>query len=195
MLAVVIDVFVDLVGHRVRVMPAAQLGDPLELRPGQHVPSRVVRGIQDDGARATREGGRHSIHIQRLPDRHRQEDGVGPTQDGVGSVVLIERFQHDHLVPRVHHRHEGGGHCLRRPATNRELRLRIHRHPVPLVVLAGQRVAQARGSPRHRVLVDVVSNGADRRFLDDLRRRKVGESLRQVDGVVLHGQTGHAADD
>ena len=51
-LAFVIDVLVDLVGHCVGVVAPAQCGDALELRPRQHPTGRIVGGAHDDGAGA-----------------------------------------------------------------------------------------------------------------------------------------------
>src|SRR5207253_5021774 len=70
----------------------------------------------------------------------------------------------------------------------------IHGHTVPVGVLAGERVAQPLGSPGDGVLVHVVRDGARGGVLQDVGRGEVGEPLRQVDGIVLAGEPGHATD-
>src|SRR6185437_16300936 len=50
-------------------------------------------------------------------------------------------------------------------------------------------------APGDGVLVDIVADGLDGGFLDEVRGGEVGEALGEIDGVVLHRQPGHLADD
>ncbi len=193
MLPLVVDVLVDLVGERVRVVAAAQLGYPFELGARQHVAGRVVRRAQDDGARTLGERLRQPVEIERPPRLDRNEYRFGAAENRVGAVILVERLQHDHLVARIDQRQHGGRHRLSRAAGDGDLGLGIDRHAIPVRILLRQRIPQALRPPRHGVLIDV---GADRlrgRLLQHLGAREVGKALRQVDGVVLGGEPRHAA--
>ena len=100
-LPVVVDVLVDLVGHRVGVVSAAQLGDRLEVPARQHAPRRVVRRADDDRAGALRERRPESVDVELCARGDRHEDRFRAAQDRVGPVVLVERLEHDHLVARI----------------------------------------------------------------------------------------------
>ena len=92
---------VDLVRDRVGVVAPAQLGDALELRPGQHPTGRIVRRAHDDRARARRERPRETVQVEWLARRERHVDRSGAAQNRVGAVVLVERLEHDHFVSRI----------------------------------------------------------------------------------------------
>ena len=193
-LALVIDVLVDLVGHGVGVVPPAELGNGLELAPCEHAPGRVVRGAHDDGPRPARERRRDPIQVQLGIHRHGEVHRLGAAQDRVGSVVLVERLEHDHFVARIDDGQQRRRHRLGGAARHRDLGFGIHGQAIPVGVLAGERVAQPLGAPGDRVLVHVVRDGARGGFLQDLGGGKIREPLRQVDGSVLAGEPGHAAD-
>ncbi len=192
--AVVHHVLVDLVGHRDAPVAHAEVADRLEFRPAQHPSRRVGRRVDDDGAGAGAEGRGQPVEVQRAArlegDEHRARVG----EDGVRAVVLVERLEDHHLLARVHQREQRGDHRLGGAAGDGDLAVRIHRHAVPEPVLVGQRLAQPLRPPGDGVLVDVGFDGPHRGPLEQLRRREVGEALRQVDGVVLPGEPGHAAD-
>ena len=56
-------------------------------------------------------------------------------------------------------------------------------------------VAQRFRAPGDGVLIDVVGDGLSRGFLHFHGGGKIGKTLREIDGVVLHGQARHFADD
>ena len=146
---------------------------------------RVVRRVDDDGARRVRERARELVGIERpvgLAQRH--EPRHRARENRVGPVVLVERLEDDHLVAGIDDAEHRRDHRLGRAAADGDLRVGIDRHAVPAREVVGDRVAQAPRAPGHRVLVDVGVDGARRRRLDLGRRRKIGKPLRQVDRAV-----------
>ena len=193
-LPLVIDVLVDLVRHRIGVVPPAQLGDRFELAPGQHPARRVVRRAHDDRAGARRERGREPVEVE-LPGRgQRYVHRLRPAQDGVRPVVLVKRLEHDHFVAGIDDRKQRRRHRLGGAARDRDLGLRVHGHPVPVRVLAGERVPQPLGPPGDGILVHVGTNRPCRRLFQDVGSGEVREPLSEVDGPVLAREPGHAAD-
>ena len=176
-------------------MPLTQRRDALKLRPGEDPSAGIGRSIEDDGAGSRVERPPQTVEIERLPRKERHIDRRRVAENGVRAVVLVERLEDDDLVARIHEGQQRRDHRFGRAAGHGDLRLRIHGHAVPLGVLPRQRLTEPSRAPGDRVLIDVVVNGARRGFLENLGRRKVGEPLRQVDGSMLRGQTGHATDD
>src|SRR5215470_7649152 len=74
------------------------------------------------------------------------------------------------------------------------LSFRVDLHPVEAAVFLCQRLADGWLTPGDRVLVEVCLDGGERGLLNLCWRRKVGESLGQVDGVVLQREPGHLPD-
>src|SRR5262249_48203595 len=59
----------------------------------------------------------------------------------------------------------------------------------------GNGIAEGLGSPGDGILIYVRFDGVDCRPLQEIRRRKIGVTLREVDRVVLDRQPGHLPDD
>ena len=81
------------------------------------------------------------------------------------------------------------------PAGYRELPLGIDLPVVKGLVFFGNGPSEAGSSPGDGVLVDVGLYGTTGSLFDLSRGGKVGKPLSQVDGVVLHGQARHVAND
>ena len=190
------DVLVDLVGDRNRVPFAAEGRDRLELGAGEHFAGRIVRCVQDDGLRPVIERSRELVRIER-PIGFAQRDVARRSagKDRVRAVVLVKRLEDHHFVARIDDGHHRRHHRLGRAAADGHLFVGDHRHTIAARELAGDGLAKRPGSPRHRVLVDVLLDGGARRILDGLRRRKVGKSLRQVHPAVPFIEARHLADD
>jgi hypothetical protein len=84
---------------------------------------------------------------------------------------------------------------FRHPAGHRHVLGRVDLPAQPFRVMLGQLLAQRRVPPRRRILIVAVQNSPRRRLFHFLRCIEVREALAQVDGLVLHGQPGHLADD
>ena len=100
-LALIVDVLVDLVGHGKRVMALAQLGDRLELGPRQDAAGRIIGRADDDGARLGAEGPGQALEVDGPFGGHRNEDRLCVAEDRVGPVVLVKRLENDHFVAGI----------------------------------------------------------------------------------------------
>ena len=193
--AVVQDVLVDLVGHRDRIVPPAQLGDRLQLHAREDLARGVVGSVDDDGPRALREGALQLRGVEvplRRPQAYEARHRAG--EDRVGAVVLVEGLEDDHLVAGIEHREKGGNHGLGRPARDRDLTLGVHGQAVEPLELPRDGLAQRPRPPSDGVLVDVGGNGAARRFFHLFGSREIGEALGEVDRPVQLRQARHLAD-
>ena len=194
------DVLVYLVGDAVGVVLFAEVGDKGELIACKDLAAGVGRVAQDDGLGVVVAEGRLECLAVKVEcgrvERH--VDGLGPRKDRVGAVVLVERREDDDLVAGVCDRHHGGHHCLGGAAGDHDVLIGVDRHAHKVLLLGGKRLAHGLGAPSDGVLMverlGVAGDGAQ--AIEQLRRGiKVGEALREVDGVVLIGDARHAADD
>jgi hypothetical protein len=123
-------VLVDLVGNGQDVVLPAELRDVLQLLAGEYFARWIVGVADDDRPGAWIEGFFQLFWIE-APVGCVQLDvpGEGPREYRVRSVVFVERLEDDHLVTRVHRRHQRGDHPLSGAAGDGDLPLRIHLQP------------------------------------------------------------------
>src|SRR6059036_3707827 len=137
-----------------------------------------------------RERGGQPVEVELLGRGQGHVHGLRAAQDRVRSVILVKRLEHDHFVARVHDREQGRRHRLGSTAGDRNLGFRVHVHPVPVRVLAGERVPEPLGPPGDGVLVHVVANqyaitwGAKR--LRDALARKYADWSRLAPQVMAY---------
>ena len=194
------DVLVYLVGDAVGVVLFAEVGDKSELLARKDLAAGVGWVAQDDGLGVVvAEGRLEDLAIKVECGRvERHVDGLGPRENGVSAVVLVERRENDDLVARVRDRHHGGHHGLGGAAGDYDILVGVQRHAHKMLLLGGKRLTHGLGAPGDGVLVvkrlGVGGDGAQ--AIEQLRRGiEVGEALRQVDGAILVGDARHTADD
>ena len=101
----------------------AELGDGFELGQGEDFAAGIGGRVQQNGARARRNGGAHGVHIE-MPVGLGQRDQHGFTRSDLNvlHVVAVERLKDQHLVAGIEQRHgrgmqagrgAGGHHALR----------------------------------------------------------------------------------
>ena len=188
------DMLVDLIGNRDCIVPNAQLGDGLQLRSVQDSACRITGSVDDDGSGSIRERGRQALEVEWPTRLERDVHRFGVGQNGVRPVVFIEGLEHNDFIAGIHQGQQNGNHRFGCAAGHRDFPVRICVQSVPLAVFPGQCFAQPLSTPGDRVLVDVVLNRLPRRFLQQLRRRKVGKPLGQIDGPVFPRESGHPPD-
>ena len=173
-----------------------RFGDQRHLVARQHAARRIVRRVDDDRLRARVERLAQTIGVERpVRPLERNEHRLGAGENRVRTIVLVERLEDDHLVARIHQRHEHRRHRFGRAARHRHVAVRIDLHVVPAPVLLGDRLAKHRRAPRDRVLVDVAVDRRARRLLHRSGIGKSGKSLREIHGLVHGGDARHLADD
>ncbi len=193
---IVQNVLVNFVREAIGIPANAEVADEFELGSRENFPCRIIRRVQNDrlGVRAKR--GRKLLFIERpIGSAQPDEPWRGTAQNCVRTVIFVKRLENHDFVARINDRHHGGHHCFGRAAANGDLALGVILDALGALKLFDDGVAQRLRAPGDGVLVDVVSDGFARRFLDFLGRRKVRKSLGQIDGAVLQSQPRHFAND
>ena len=193
---IVENAVIDLVRDQHQVVLEHHVGHAGDLLGVKDATGRIVGGIEYQRSRARGDGPVQLFCIQPVVWRfQRQGHRLGPGKDGRRDIVLVGRLNDQHLVAGIQ---QGQQRCVHRfchATGDGDVFGRIDFPAQPLGVHFGQFLAQGGVAPGRRVLVVAVVDRLGGGFLEGERRIKVGESLAQVDGVVLHGQPGHLADD
>ena len=190
------DVLVNLVGDHVRVILVAQAADEQQLFLGEDLAARVRRVADDDRLRVLAERVLEHVAVKverRRNERH--EDRVRAGENRVRAVVFIERGEHDHLVAGVADGHHRAHHGFGAAAGDENFGIRIDFAAIGAALLAGERFAEVLRAEGHGILVRAFIGDLAQAVGDRLGRRKIRETLREVDGVHLVADAGHAADD
>src|SRR6202022_1199528 len=198
-LARVNKMLVDLVRDRQRVELVAEAGDERQLLGVVDLAGWIVRRGDDDRSRLRVEGLPQTISVE-MPVRwnQRHHDRRGAREDAIRAVVLVEGFENNHLVARIDQRQDARQHGFGHAAADRDLRLRVDRHPPEVLGLGRDRLAHHLGAPGGRVLVEIVADGGDRGFFQFAGRGEVGEPLGEVEAAVTmlgDAEPGHLPDD
>ena len=162
---------------------------------------RIIRRVENDGLCVGMKRGAQLLLVKsstrRSASRRTQfhKDWLCAAQHGIRAVVLVKRLENDDFIALIADSKQCGDHRFGRPATDSNVFFRIDFDPLPLLHLPRDRVSQALGAPCDRVLVHIRSDGFLRGVLDFGWGGEVGESLRKIDGAILHGLARHFSDD
>ena len=117
---------IHLIGDHKGVVFHSQLTDTHQLLPGEHLAAGVGGVADNDGLCPLLKALFHSIHVKAVLRRDQRDIyGVGPREDGVRAVVLVEGREHQHLVSRVANGHHSAHHSLGAAAGNHNLCFRV----------------------------------------------------------------------
>ena len=189
-------VLVDLVGDDEDVGVAQQLGQGSHLRFAPDRGARVVRRVDDDGARARRDRGPDAREVGReTAGRQRHMHGHTAGQHDVRLVAVIAGVEHDDFVARLHHGKDDGQDRLRRTGGDRDLVARIKALPVQGFDLRRHGLAQRRHAGHRRVLVQAAAHGRVHRVDQARVAIEIREALAEVHRVVLLRERGHDGED
>ena len=192
--SVINDVLVNLVGDGQDIPFLAETPDELQFLATEDLARRVIRCIDNNGLRLVIERRRKFFLVKR-PAGSSQLNVAwsGSRNDRVGTVILIERFENDDFVTRINNRQQHINHGFRRTARDGDLALGIDVDAHEFFRLINQRVAEILGAPGDRILIDIGEYRVRSRLLEYVGSRKIGKSLREIDGVMLQGKTSHLA--
>ena len=183
------DVLVNFIGDHVCVVLVAQAADEQQFFFGEDLAARVRRVADDDRLRM-----HIAVEIERRGnERHKNRIRAGKNR--VRAVVFIERGEHDHLVAGVADGHHGAHHRFGAAAGDENFGIRIDFAAVCAALLAGERFAEVLCTEGHGILMRPLIRDFAQAVGDRLGRRKIRKSLREVDGIHLIADAGHAADD
>ena len=194
--AVIDDVFVDLVGDGECVILFAEVRDECHFFKREHFACRVVRRIDDDGFRLFVEEACQFIMVERVVGCIEFDiTRCRAAKHDVRTVVFVERFEDDDFVTGVDRRKKRCDHAFGRAAANGDLTFGIERDTVVALYFVDDGITELFRAPRDGVLVVVVVDSTMGGILECLRCRKIGESLREIDGLVLIGNARHLTND
>ena len=184
----------EMLAEPVKVLPLEAYGDAdiIEL----YLAAGVGRVAQDERLGVLAEGLLEHVCVKMEIGRHKRHiDRLCAGQDGVCTVVFVKRGEDDDLVARIGHGHHRRHHGFRAAAGRDDLGIRVDGASHQARLLGGQRLAEVLCTKGHSVLVRAGIGCPCQRVQQLLRRVKIRKTLRQVDGVILIIDAGHAADD
>ncbi len=189
-------VLVDLVADHQHLGAVEQVGQLAHLGRRPDGAGRVVRDVDDDGARPGRHCplDRREIRAEAAGRQRYAHDGAASHFD-IGRVAVVAGFQHDHLVACVHDGEQCGEDGLRGAGGDGDLAVGVvamaveHRH------LGGDGIAQRLGTGHRRVLVVASAHGVAHGVAQGGVAGEVREALAEVDRAMLIGQRRHGAED
>ncbi|MPN37867.1 hypothetical protein SDC9_185388 [bioreactor metagenome] len=145
---------IDLVGQDHDVGAAQQIGQPVEIGPGQQAAGRIMRRIEHDHPRLRRDQGRHLLPVGRVVGKFQlRMDRLAANGFNRRHIAVIDRLEDDHLVAGPDEGGDSGEDGLRRPRRHRDLGLDIETRAVQGSHLVDDGLAQLRQTAHRRVLV------------------------------------------
>ena len=187
--------FIDLVRHHIGVIALRQFPDQQQLFPCKHLAAGVGGVADDDRFGPCPKSRFDERRVKAVIRRHqRNVDRLGPGENGIRSVIFIERGEHQHLIPRIAERHHGAHHRLGSAAGNQHLGLRVRFHACGSAVFFRQSRAEIGCSVGDGILVRSLIGHFCQRVHQLLRRIKVRKALGEIDGVVFVADPRHPAD-
>ena len=190
------DMLVHLICYHKGIVLDCKGGNGLQLVPAEHLAARVGGVAQDQCLGSLGKALFDQRDIKLIGGRHQRDiDRLRTRKDGVCAIVLVERRKDHHLVAGVADGHHGRHHGLGAAAGHADLGVGVHSVVQGGAGLFGQRLAEVLCTKGHSVLVRAGIGCPCQRVQQLLRRVKIRKTLRQVDGVILIIDAGHAADD
>ena len=185
-------VLVDLVADQQHIGGCQQGFELAHFRIGPDGGAGVVRAVDDQQARARRDGGRDPGKVgTEAAGRQRHPHGHAAGHLDIGHIAVVAGVEHDDFVARMHGGQDGGENGLSGAGGDGDFAARVIAAAVQRLDLGGYGLAQ-RGPARHgRVLVVTGAHGVVDSVEQPGVAAEVGEALAQIDGLVLGGQRRH----
>ena len=190
------DMLVDLVGDHVCVILVAQTADEQQLFLCKDL-AAGIGGVADDnrlGVLAESIFQYIAVKVERRRDK-RNENRIRAGENGIRTVILIERREDDDLVAGVADGHHRAHHRLGAAAGDENLGIRINRSAVGTSLLAGEGFAEVFRAEGHGILMRAFVRDFAQAVGDGLGRRKIRKTLGEIDSIDLVADARHAADD
>ena len=190
------DVLIHLVCDDKGIVLQRELCDGLQLIAAEDL-AAGVRGVAEDQRLGPLCKALFNEAEVKLIGRRDQRDidGFRPGEDGICAVVFVKRREDHDLITGVADGHHRGHHGLGAAAGDADLGVGVHFMMEGGARLFRQCFAEILGAEGHGVLVRAFVSRLSQCVQQFLRRVKIREPLRQIDGVILVVDTGHTADD
>jgi len=189
-------VFVDLVADQQGVGVLQQGGQLFELATRPHGGAGVVWTVDQDHSRARRQGRCDALEVRaEAARRQRHTHHAASGQFDVRRVAVVARFQHHHLVARVHGAQDGRQDALRGARRDGDFAAGVIAVAVQLRQLVGHALAQQRDARHRRVLVQAVAHGRCDGVDQGRVAVEIGKALAQVHRACFLRQRRHDGED
>ena len=185
-LAVVDQMFINLIRHHDQVMLLGYLQQRVQIILIDHAARRIMRRVDHDHACAWRNRTPHRCPVDTISRGREREMHGHTTGQAHGRVVtVINRVKHDDFITRSHHgvhRAENGFGCTRR---NGDLGIGIDRMVVKTRDLGGDLLAQGRHTGQRRVLVVTVGGVVGQPLRQRRRAIVIGITLGKINRLMI----------
>ena len=180
------DVLVDLVGDDKGVILLSEVGDYEELLACEDLAAGIGRVAENESLWLLLESSFEDVRVKSELGRvERKIYRLGTRENGISAVILIERGEHDDLVPGIGNGHHRRHHSLGASAGHDYLAVRVDAAPHKAGLLLGESFTEVLSSPRYGILVEVLASYFCEAVENLSRRLEVGEALREVDSAVF----------
>jgi len=157
--AVEYQVFVDLIADQVDIAVADQFGQLVQLGAADQRASRVVRGVEDDHARAWRQRGLDLLKVQcKALQAQLHMDTASPGQFDRGLIAVVAGIEHDDFIATADHRLDRTEDRSRGTGGDGHFAVRVDRGAIAASDLARHLLTQRRKAGHRGVLVMPAGN-------------------------------------
>ncbi len=190
------NMLINLITDGIGVMLDCQFRDQLQLRPAENLACRVHRAVHQDQLGLVAEC-RAKLRLINLPVRRIEADKFRNPAGKLDhrQVAIIEWLKQDHLVTRIDQAEHAGRQRLRRAGGNQHIRLPIDAEAVEPRVVRGYGLPKLRDAHHRRILVRSFLSRPGGGMADIGRTILIGETLPQVDRLMLNRKLGHHLED
>ena len=186
------QVLVDFVADQIDVAIADQCRQLIQFGTADQRTAGVMRGVEDDHARARAQGGGKLVEIDgEIVGAQLHMHAATASQLRCGVVAVVARVKHDDFVTAVDN-------CLNRTedrlggaGRHGHFMFGIHLHAIAAGDLRRDLLAQCWQAGHRRILVMPTGNVPTNRIAQRLRAVEIRKTLGQVDGAGLRRELRH----
>lgn len=190
------DMFIDFIGDDEGIKFLGEVGDELEFFAGEDTASGVSGIAEDDRFGPLGESVTKFIGVEEeVRGAEVDINRFSARKDGISGIVFVEGGEDNNFVTRVTSGHHGDHHRFGATTSDDNMFIGVDIDMHETALFTSQSLAELGCAPSHGVLVAILVDGivsGDEQFSG---RVKIGESLGEVDSLILIGNTGHFTND
>jgi len=177
------------------VLPA-EGGDGIEFRAGEDFAGGVVGGIEEEhaGLRGKRPA---QLFFSKVKIRGMEGDkaGRGPGEGNAGPVGIVEWLEDDYFIAGIEQSQHGVGDGFGATVGDGDFCIGIDRKAGGRLEVLGDGLVELGDAVAAGVLIVPGPHGLHRCVFDEFRAVEVGETLAEIDRLMLRGEAGHLGED